>query len=269
VPELPASVRLALWVTHEWSAGPADGFELERVLEQALPDVDHVDGDVDRLDLWQQLGESALLVALPAPGDITELPTAPANAIGAATAAGECVYVPGIGGMLVPSMSLFGPGSAAMAGADAPGRSLDVGTRLDWTAYDSSPVPRHRVEALDCSQLEASLRRVVSESTLELECLGGRPFAHRAGRELAEAAAGGRWGLPPGIPARSDRVIRLAANLSAVASVGVATPDDALSASASARRQEVLRRLLRTSEQTLAGACNAACAAMAGWLPVR
>jgi hypothetical protein len=269
VPELPASVRLALWVTHEWSAGPAAGSELERLLQQALPDVDHVDGDVDRLDLWHQLGESALLVALPAPGDITGLPTAPAEAIGAATTAGECVYVPGIGGMLVPSMSLYGPDSAATDGGDAAGRSLDVGTRLDWTAYDSSPVPRHHVEALDCGQLEASLRRVVSESTLELERLGGQPFAHRAGRELAEAAAGGRWALPSGLPVRAERVIRLAGTLSAVAAVAVTTPDDALSASASAKRQEVLRRLLRTSEQTLAGACNAACAAMAGWLPVR
>lgn len=270
MPELPASVRLALWVTHAWSDGWAGDSALERTVGRALPDADHVAGDLRRLDLWHGLGESALLVALPAPGDLGGMPSAGPDAIGAAADAGECVYVPGLGGMLVPTVTTFG--SAPSAGSDGhapPGRSLDVGTRVDWTAYDSDPLPRHRVEALDASQLEHSLRQLVAGATTQLEHLGNQPFAHRMGRELAQAAAGGRWGLPPGLPPRADRVIRLAGAISAVARVALDMPDDSLSASTSTQRRQVLQRLLRGSEHALADAASAACAALAGWVPAR
>ena len=46
---LPASVRLALWAT----ASYAGRLPLEEVMSRALPDVDHVGGDVDRLALWR------------------------------------------------------------------------------------------------------------------------------------------------------------------------------------------------------------------------
>ena len=50
---LPASVRLALWAT----ASYAGRLPLEEVMDRALPDVDDVRGDVDRLALWRDLGE--------------------------------------------------------------------------------------------------------------------------------------------------------------------------------------------------------------------
>ena len=80
MPELPASVRLALWTTAAWNGGPS----LEKALAAALPDVDHVAGDLGRLDLWHDLGERALLVALPAPGDLAGVPSARPEAQGAA-----------------------------------------------------------------------------------------------------------------------------------------------------------------------------------------
>ena len=158
MPEMPASVRLSLWPTHAWGSGAGSGSRswLEEVLRRALPDIDHVSGDLDRLTVWHELGEQALLVALPSPGDLSGMPGASAPAQALAAEAGECVFVPGVGGMLVPSMSSYGSGS---------GGSLDLGTRVDWTAYDADPVPRHRLEALEPSQLERHLREAIATAT--------------------------------------------------------------------------------------------------------
>jgi len=256
VPELPASVRLALWTTRAW----AGGLSVEEAVARAAPDVDHVAGDLTQLTVWQELGEQALLVSLPAPGDLHGMPRASPAAQGAAAAAGECVFVPGLGGVLVPTISTFGSGS----GAD---RSLDTGTRVDWTAYDADPVPRHRVEALDASQLERHLREELVAATTDLEETGGQPFAREAAREMADTALGGHWGLPPGLPGRAAHVIVLAGTVGRVVDVALATPDGGLSAAHSAAREAHLRRLQRAADHALADATNAACAVLAGWRP--
>lgn len=253
--ELPASVRLALWATRAW----AGGLSVAEAVERAMPDVDHVSGDVDRLALWQELGEQALLVALPSPGDLHGMPPATAEVQGAAAEAGECVYVPALGGMLVPAISTFGP-EGATAGPD-------TGTRVDWTAYEADPVPRHRVEALDASQLERHLREELLRATEDLEATGGQPFDAAAARDLADTALGGRWGLPPGLPGRAARVIVLAGTVGRVVDVALAVPDGGLTAAHSATREAHLRRLQRVADRALADATNAACAVLAGWRP--
>ncbi|MDR6865026.1 hypothetical protein [Phycicoccus sp. 3266] len=265
MPELPASVRLALWTTHVSSTGG----RLEDAMRLATPDVDHVAGDLDRLSLWRDLGEQALLVALPAAGDLTGVPKAPAEAQGAAAAAGECVFVPGIGGMLVPTVSTYGADTTAAAGG-AQGRArdgLDTGTRVDWTAYDSAPVPRHRVEALDTSQLERHLREELLTATEAFDAVGGQPFAGSAARDLADAALGGAWGLPSGMPGRAARVIALAGTVGQIVDVALAAGDGALTATDAGRRHALLLRLQRSADRTLADATNAACAVIAGWRP--
>jgi hypothetical protein len=251
-------VRLSLWTTHAWAAGS----RLDDILPRALPDVDHVAGDLDRLNLWHELGERALLVALPAPGDLTGMPSASAEATAAAAAGGECVFVPGLGGMLVPSFTSYG----AMHG-NTPQGSLDVGTRVDWVGYDAQPVPRHRVEALEPSQLERHLREEIRTSTQSLSAVGGQPFAADAARELADAALGGRWGLPPGLPARAARVISLAGTVGQVVDVALAAGDGALTAAETTTRHHLLLRLQRAADRALADATNAACAVLAGWRP--
>lgn len=255
MPELPASVRLSLWTTHAWAMDSP----LERSLARALPDIDHVAGDLDRLGLWRDLGEQALLVALPAPGDLVGMPGASPDAQGAAASVGECVFVPGLGGLLVPTISTYG------AGTDG---GLDVGTRVDWTAYDAAPVPRHRVEALEPSQLERHLREEIRAATEAIDAIGGQPFGAGAARELADAALGGRWGLPPGLPARAARVIALAGTIDSVVDVALVAGDGALTAAEASSRHRVLMRLQRASERALADATNAACAVLAGWRPV-
>jgi len=257
MPELPASVRLSLWTTQAW----ASGSPLEAAIGRALPDVDHVAGDLDRLTLWRELGEQALLVALPAAGDLGGVPAASAQARGAAASHGECVFVPGLGGMLVPAVSTFGGGREGTAGG------LDVGTRVDWTAYDADPVPRHRVEALDASQLERHLREELVVATEALSAAGGQPFAGSAAHELAEASLGGGWGLPSGLPGRAARVIALAGTVGRIVDVALVTPDGALTAADAGRRRSLLLGLQRTADRALADATNAACAVLAGWRP--
>jgi hypothetical protein len=258
MPELPASVRLSLWTTHAW----ATGSRVEEVVRRALPDVDHVAGDLDRLDLWHDLGERALLVALPAPGDLTGMPGASPEAHGAAAAGGECVFVPGLGGMLVPSFTSYGGSGRS---ADTPTGSLDVGTRVDWVAYDAQPVPRHRVEALESSELERHLREEIRLSTQSLVAVGGQPFAADTARELADAALGGGWGLPSGLPGRAARVISLAGTIGQVVEVALAAGDGALTAAEAGTRHRLLLGLGRAADRALADATNAACAVLAGW----
>ena len=140
VSELPASVRLALWVTAAWRGD----LPTRDALARSFPDLDHVAGDLARLDVWRDLGEGALFVALPRPGDVSGMPRASTAATAHAAEAGECVYVAGIGGVLVPTLSTFGPEG-------------DVGHRVDWTAYEADPVPRHRLEMLDLRDVERTL----------------------------------------------------------------------------------------------------------------
>ncbi|HEY5248361.1 MAG TPA: hypothetical protein VIJ15_07940, partial [Dermatophilaceae bacterium] len=96
---LPVCVRLALWAT----AAYAGRLTVEAAVRRAHPDIDEVSGDLDHLNLWLGLGERAVLVAQPRPGNLSGMPRGSAELLAAATDAGECVYVPGIGGALVPA----------------------------------------------------------------------------------------------------------------------------------------------------------------------
>ncbi len=251
MPDLPVSVRLALWVTQAW----ARSSDVAEAIARAHPDADTVVGDLDRLALWRDLGEQAVLVALPAPGDSGSMPSAGPGALAAATAAGECVLAPGLGGILVPEVAGYGPEG-------------DRGLRVDWTAYDADPVPRHRVEALQARQAGRDLARAVAAATAELERWGGHPFD--PGRAHAEAARDRhQWALPREIPAEMAATIRSAAAVGTTAERGLAAGQGALDSVVLAGRERALRVLRRDAENALVAATNAAVAAMAGWVPQR
>jgi hypothetical protein len=199
VSELPASVRLALWITASWRGdlGTTDA------LGRAFPDLDHVAGDLARLDVWRGLGEQALFVALPRPGDLSRMPRGSAAATAAAADAGECVFVAGIGGILVPTLSEFGPEG-------------DVGVRADWTAYEADPMPRHRMEMLDLREIERELMTRLREHTARFDEVGGHPWGHEARAEAQADLDTGLWGIPP---ATSGRALR---DLAADADVALA-----------------------------------------------
>lgn len=251
MPELPASVRVALWVTHAW----ATGAPLTDALRLALPDVDHTEGLVEQVRVWRDLGEAALLVALPGPGDLAGLPRCGPIATDAAVEAGEAIFVAGLGGMLVPTVSTFG----------SPGAQ---GLRIDWFEHDADPLPPHRVEALELSQLERHLRRQLLESIDELDRIGGTPWADNLARDLVDERLGARWSLPDSLPPRARKVIGLAGTVSVAVDVGLES-SGAVTAAHDSARTDALRRLSRECERTLADATNAACAQIAGWIPSR
>ncbi len=250
MPELPVSVRLALWVTHAWGRSG----DLARAVDRSHPDIDDVAGALERLSLWHELGEVALLVALPAPGDTAGMPRAGAEVLAAAAEAGECVLTPTLGGVLVPVVEAYGP-------------QTDAGIRVTWTAYDSLPVPRHQVEALDARAAARDLARAVSVATAELESVGGLPFDHAEARRAA-AADRRRWALPPDLPGDVVLTLRTAADVSATAERGLAA-HSGTDAGTVAARERVLTTLRREAERALAVTTNAAAAALAGWVPTR
>lgn len=248
MPELPASVRIALWVTSAWHGGES----LDAAINSALPDVDAVGSGVRTLDLWRDLGERTVLVALPSSGDATSLPRCGADALAAAVEAEECLVAPGLGALLVPSWSTFG----------APGATgADAGTRLDWTAYDCDPVPIRRVEALDPRETTRALTTAVLEATSQLDGLGGQPFDASSAREAMPRS--GQWALPDDLPGQALRAITFAAAISTAAAAGIDGPQDGPDGRTQQRRLDLLRNLRRVAERSLADATNAGVSAVA------
>lgn len=255
VPELPACVRIALWVTDAW-AREAD---IAPALTAALPDIDAAGGDVGHLDLWRELGERALLVALPGPGHVSALTGLSPEALGAATEAQECLVAPTLGAVLVPTITTFGPATPDAAKADR-------GSRLDLTAYDASPVPAHRVEANSARNARRSLLAAVADLTRELERVGATPVDVNAAWS-AHHDTRHKWALPERLPDEARAAIVLAAEVGRAASVGLAHSGDAMTSLAHDRRTSALRALERAADDALAEATNAAIALMAGWIP--
>lgn len=243
--ELPASVRVALWST-QVLAGRLPSYDLPR---RALPDVDDCVGLVERVDTWRDVGERAVLVALPRPGDLHGMPQASPELVDAATTAQECVFVPGVGGALVPALSAFGPAG-------------DQGWLATWTAYPAAPVATHRVEALDLGQTELLLRRELGELTEALAGAGAPPFGAAAeqGAARGRTATGraGSWGLPAGLPPRATRVVDLAGTVLMLADAGLDAVTSSLDSSTTVRRGELLRRLQTHAARALADATNVA-----------
>jgi hypothetical protein len=253
VSELPASVRLALWGTASWRGD----LTTTEALARAFPDLDHVAGDLGRLDLWRDLGERALFVALPRPGDVSRMPRGSAAATAHAADSGECVFVPGIGGVLVPTLSEFGPEG-------------DTGVRADWTAYEADPIPRHRLEMLDLREIERELMTRLRDHTTAFEQVGGQPWGDEARAEAAAGLDTALWGIPPSTSGRALRLMALAANLSRVAHRTVnltSLGSGGLDAGTAGHRTRLLRDLAADADAALADATNVAVMSIAGWRP--
>jgi len=253
VSELPASVRLALWVTASWRGDLAT----TEALARAFPDLDHVAGDLARLDVWRDLGERALFVALPRPGDLSRMPRGSSAATAHAADAGECVFVAGIGGVLVPTLSEFGPEG-------------DVGVRADWTAYDADPLPRHRMEMLDLRDIERDLMGRLRDHTQRFDEVGGHPWGDEARAEAQADLDTTLWGIPPATSGRALRIMALSANLSRVAHRNAGRTSlgsSGLDAVTTANRTRLLRDLAADADAALADATNVAVMSIAGWRP--
>jgi hypothetical protein len=251
---LPVCVRLALWAT----AAYAGQLRVEDVVHRAHPDLDHVAGDIDRLCLWRDLGERAVLVALPRPGNLSGMPRGSPELIAAATDAGECVYVPGVGGALVPTIEHFGPAG-------------DQGTQVTWSAYDCDPVPAHTLEALSLSEIELAFRQELMEHTRVIEALDAGPWAGSPLRTMADDRIVGRWGLPDGLPSRATRIITMAALVGEVTELGlsVQAQSQVLNAMVAEQRRRELTDLDALADTAMAAAATVAALSLAGLRPGR
>lgn len=251
--ELPASVRLALWVTAAWNGA----LPVTDALARSFPDVDHVAGDLGRLAVWRDLGERALFVALPRPGDMSRMPLGSGPAAALAAEVGECVFVPALGGVLVPRLTQFGPAG-------------DLGWRIDWTAHEADPVPRHRLEMIDLRDVERTLLLRLAEHTAAFEAAGGTPWG-QAGRVEAESALDShQWGLPDATPTKALRVMSLAATAGLLADRARRLDrlgSDGVDVATAGRREHLLRALAGDADDALADATNVAVMSLAGWRP--
>ncbi|GGB34368.1 hypothetical protein GCM10011492_26290 [Flexivirga endophytica] len=233
------------------TAAWAGHLDLEEAVRQALPDADHVAGDVGHLATWQDFGERVLACALPRAGDISGLPRGNPELTAAATDSGECVYVPAIGGALVPSIEIFGPEG-------------DQGMAVRLTAFDCEPTPAHRLEELHESQIERELRTRLVHATSALESLDIQPFAGSTLRAQADEVTTLReWGLPSGLPGRAIRILQTAGTVGAAVDFALGH-SPAIDVAADAGRLRALRELQAATDQAMAHATTAAALHLAG-----
>ena len=249
---LPVSVRLALWATAAYAGRLTVGAAVQR----AHPDIDEVTGDLDHLTLWLGLGERAVLVAQPRPGNLSGMPRGSAELIAAATDAGECVYVPGLGGALVPTIEHFGP-------AD------DQGTRVTWSAHDCDPVPVHVLEALSLGEIERGFRLELMELTAAIEALDAGPWAGNPFRSLADELTITQWGLPDGLLPRATNIMTMAATVGVATELGLSdqAQSQVLTSTVAERRRVQLVGLEASADTAMAAAATIAALSLAGLRP--
>jgi len=249
---LPVSIRLSLWAT----AAYAGQLTLQEAMRKAHPDLDGVEGGLERLALWRGLGERAVLVALPRPGNLSGMPRGSAELIAAATAAGECVYVPAIGGALVPTIEHFGP-------AD------DQGTRVRWSAYDCDPVPAHALDGLSLGEIDREFRHKLAEQTAAIEALDAMPWAGSPFRSMADGLSVGQWGLPEGLPPRAVTIITMASLVGVATGLGLSNPaqSQVLTGQVAQQRAMALTSLEASADTAMAAAATVAALSIAGLRP--
>jgi hypothetical protein len=251
---LPVCVRLALWAT----AAYGGRVSVEAAVDRAHPDIDLVTGDLSHLSLWRDLGERAVLVALPRPGDLSGMPRGSAELIAAATDAGECIYVPSIGGALVPTIEHFGPAE-------------DQGTQVTWSAYDADPMATHTLEALSLSAIEQGFRQELMDHTLAIEALDARPWAGSPFRSMADELSVSQSGLPGGLPSRATSIIAMAAMVGVATELGLSdrAQSQVLTGAVAEQRRMVLTHLGASADSAMAAAATVAALCMAGLRPGR
>lgn len=247
VPSLPISVRLSLWVTAAWAVNDDPG----PAVVASAPDVEPIDPPVELLRLWRDLGESALLVALPRPGQAAMMPHCTPDVLGAAVAAGEAVFVPGLGGCLIPRLERFGS-------------DLEPGWSVRWEAGDCDPVPTYVLEALSLRETDRRLRAAVADALEVLESLDGGSWQTPSAGPVGSPRTGGGHGLPPTVPGHAARVIELAGRIGSMCEAGLAGNTMSVAAHGASSRDAALRHLSAEADQALAEATCIAAMSMAG-----
>ena len=243
---LPASTRLCLWVTAAWNRN----LEVDEAVVRALPDVDDISGAVGRFTDWAEFGEQVLACALPRPGAPGLLPRGPEDMRQAAIEHGECVFVPGLGGVVVPVVSEYGAAS-------------DLGVSVEFLPFDADPVPQHRLTGIDVGFAERELRAALGSSTAALEelDLGATELRRPAVSRPSE-----HWALPDDLPARAARLIELAGTILSAVEVAHEHTGDLVGGRDGAVSAQ-LQSLEAAATTALEHATNAAALRVAGLIP--
>ncbi|MGB3259142.1 MAG: hypothetical protein WBG89_01235 [Ornithinimicrobium sp.] len=249
MPELPASVRVALWASAAFN-GQAD---LEGAAAHALSDLDDISGLTPTLRLWRDVGERVVLVALPRPGHLGGMPSGPIEMTAAAQEAQEMVFVPGLGGASIPQIHEYGPED-------------DLGWRASWTPFPSDPMPQHVVAGMSVADVELRLRTTLAELTAHLEMKPGSPMAGAAAEVFARRRVSASWGMPNGMPTRAARVIELAGSVITLSDIGLHDSMQSVDSSSTQGRERVLRELHDEAAGALTVATNVAAMHFAGWV---
>lgn len=221
VPELPASVRVAVWSSFAW----AQGADADTVLRRALPDVDVVLGLSERLALWRDLGERAVYAALPRPGAPGLLPRCSPDAFTAAAGAQEAVFVAGVGGLSVPRIVGFGVEGDA------------EGLAIRWEPFEADPLPVHRLAGADVAGADGLLREAVHAAA---DSLGDGGWVDAWQGQHAPATER-EWSLPSGLPERVRVLLVRAGSVLEIAELGLTHAQRSTTAQLTGQRQSVLR----------------------------
>ena len=243
---LPASTRLCLWVTAAWSGT----LGVDEAVVRALPDVDDISGAVGRFTVWGEFGEQILACALPRPGAPGLLPRGPDEMREAAMEYGECVFVPGLGGVVVPVVSEYGTAG-------------DLGVGVEFLPFDADPVPQHRLTGIDVGFAERELRAALGASTAALEelDLGATEL-----RRPAVARPSENWALPDGLPPRAARLIELSGTILSAVEVAQEHTGDLVGGRGGAVAVQ-LQTLEAAATTALEHATNSAALRIAGLIP--
>lgn len=218
------------------------------------PEVSRTESVRSHVEMWAAFGEPAVLVALPSPASTGLVPRGNTRLLQAAFAAGECVFVPTMGGALVPYGADGEPGVS-----EADGESVDV----TWRRFDSDPVETWQLDALSVREVSRNLHEETEAALAVIK----QPWNSRGLRALADAALGpartGALGIPERLPPATLTLISDAAAIGHAARLGLRMPDDG-TVLESADRRDGLRRLADAADTALATATCIAALHLAG-----
>lgn len=232
---LPRSARLASWF-NTWLQGQCslDDARDAIVTPDAAHDVLGLDDApvpiVLALGRLRSRGAERATVALPVPGDPVGL-NGPPEFNQSAIEAGEAVVVRGCGLGLVPDV---------------------VGAGVTWRAFAAAAVRT----LPDLVEAEQRLREMLLESSarlVDLDVARWRPDAVEGLHALREAHPAP---LPPGHPARAQRLAALGLRCQAIAQLGLGDDGGAVSAFEAAERRDALSQLARSARHALVAACS-------------
>lgn len=235
---LPRAAILAAWLS-PWLRGLVPADDLLAHLDAGHPDAVHVVVGLPRhagsvglataLGDLRTAGAVAASLALPRPGDPVGLGGPPAFNT-AALDVGEAVLLEGAGLGLVP---------------------VPVGGAVEWRCHAAGPAPW-----VDPGEGGAVLRRTLLDATARLTELDVATWQPEIPDALMNLRHRHPAPLPPVLSARDRETAERALLCLEIATLGLETPDDALTGYEAGVRRDALSELDRAARRALVGVCR-------------